>query len=86
MSRVSSSAPIQRFELWRTASKLAALAMQGKVYGVDFSDASVAASKKTNVQWITGSHFEIREGSVSQLPCGRVGSALLSFADSMWWA
>ena len=36
----------------RTVNKLAAIATQGKVYGVDYSDASVAATKKTNARWI----------------------------------
>lgn len=32
----------------RTVSKLAAIVTQGKVYGVDYSDESVAATKRTN--------------------------------------
>lgn len=52
----------------RTISKLAALATGGKVYGVDFSDASVAASIKTNANWMRKGRVEVRHGSVSQLP------------------
>jgi ubiquinone/menaquinone biosynthesis C-methylase UbiE len=52
----------------RTVSKLAAIATQGKVCGIDYSDESVAVSKKTNVRWIDLGRVEIREGSVSQLP------------------
>ncbi len=52
----------------RTVSKLAAIATQGKVYGVDYSDESVAATKRTNVRWIDLGRVEIRHGSVSQLP------------------
>jgi ubiquinone/menaquinone biosynthesis C-methylase UbiE len=36
----------------RTVSKLAAIATLGKVYGIDYSDQSVAATKRTNAQWI----------------------------------
>jgi ubiquinone/menaquinone biosynthesis C-methylase UbiE len=52
----------------RTVSKLAAIATQGKVCGIDYSDESVAVSKKTNARWIDLGRVEIREGSVSQLP------------------
>jgi ubiquinone/menaquinone biosynthesis C-methylase UbiE len=52
----------------RTVSKLAAMASEGKVYGVDHSEASVAVSRRTNKQWIERGRVEIRHGSVSQLP------------------
>jgi len=52
----------------RTVSKLAAIATQGKVYAVDYSDESVAATKRTNVRWMDLGRVEIRRGSVSQLP------------------
>jgi ubiquinone/menaquinone biosynthesis C-methylase UbiE len=52
----------------RTVSKLAALATQGHVCGIDYSDESVAVSQKTNVRWIERGRVEIRQGSVSQLP------------------
>jgi ubiquinone/menaquinone biosynthesis C-methylase UbiE len=52
----------------RTVSKLAAIATQGKVCGIDYSDESVAVSKKTNARWIDLGRVEIREGSVSRLP------------------
>jgi ubiquinone/menaquinone biosynthesis C-methylase UbiE len=52
----------------RTVSKLAAIATQGKVYGVDYSEESVAATKRTNAQWIDLGRVEVRHGSVSQLP------------------
>ncbi len=38
----------------RTVSKLAAMATQGKAYGVDYSEESVAATKKTNERAIEG--------------------------------
>jgi ubiquinone/menaquinone biosynthesis C-methylase UbiE len=52
----------------RTVSKLAAIATQGKVCGIDYSDDSVAVSKKTNARGIDLGRVEIREGSVSRLP------------------
>ena len=52
----------------RTVGKLAARAPQGKVYGLDYSEASVAASRRTNARAIAASRVEIQQGSVSQLP------------------
>ena len=51
-----------------TVNKLAALAAQGKVYGVDYSEESVAASKRKNARWIESGRVEIQHGSVSELP------------------
>ena len=52
----------------RTVGKLAAMATQGRVCGIDYSDESVAVSQKTNARWIDMGRVEIRQGSVSQLP------------------
>jgi len=52
----------------RTVGKLAGAAAEGKVYGIDFSEESVAASKRTNAGWIDMGRVEINYGSVSQLP------------------
>jgi ubiquinone/menaquinone biosynthesis C-methylase UbiE len=52
----------------RTISKLAAKATQGKVYGVDYSEESVAASRRKNAGSIGRDRVEVRQGSVSQLP------------------
>ena len=51
----------------RTVSKLAAMAAEEKVYGLDFSEASVAASKRTNALRVEINGVEIQYGSVSQL-------------------
>jgi SAM-dependent methyltransferase len=51
-----------------TVHKLAAIATEGKVYGIDFSEESVAASRGTNQQWIKMGRVEIQYGSVSHLP------------------
>lgn len=58
----------------RTISKLAVGASRGKVYGIDHSEASVAAARRTNARGIAASLLDIRQGSVSQLP----------FADDMF--
>ena len=52
----------------RTVNKLAAIAKQGKVYGVDYSEESIAFTTRTNAQWIEAGRVEIRRASVSQLP------------------
>jgi ubiquinone/menaquinone biosynthesis C-methylase UbiE len=69
----------------RTVSKLAAFAAEGKVYGVDFSDASVAASKKTNARWIAGGRVEIHKGSVSQLPFPDATFDLVTAVETHFW-
>jgi ubiquinone/menaquinone biosynthesis C-methylase UbiE len=52
----------------RTVRKLADIATDGKVYGVDHSEESVAAARRTNQQGIGMGRVEIQQGSVSHLP------------------
>jgi SAM-dependent methyltransferase len=52
----------------RTVQKLAALASNGKVYGVDYAEGSVAMSRKKNADSIKEGRVKIRQASVSQLP------------------
>lgn len=67
-------------------SKLAVIASQGKVYGVDFSTESVAVASKTNKQWIDMRRVEIREGSVSQLPFSEnVFDVVTAVETHFWW-
>jgi ubiquinone/menaquinone biosynthesis C-methylase UbiE len=70
----------------RTLSKLAKIATEGKVYGIDFSEESVAVSKKTNARWIDVGRVEVQHGSVSQLPFPD-GTFDLSTAieTHFWW-
>jgi ubiquinone/menaquinone biosynthesis C-methylase UbiE len=71
----------------RTVSKLAAIATQGKVYGIDFSEESVAATKRTNAQWIDLGRVEVRHGSVSQLPFADGMFDLVTAVEThFWWA
>jgi SAM-dependent methyltransferase len=52
----------------KTVARLAAMATEGKSYGIDYSDASVAASRRANRQAIASGRVEILSGSVSRLP------------------
>jgi SAM-dependent methyltransferase len=52
----------------RTIQKLAAIASEGKVYGIDYAAASVAAARRTNLASIEAGRVEIQHASVSRLP------------------
>lgn len=52
----------------RTLGKLARAAAEGKVYGVDHSDASLSVAGKTNAKEIAAGRVQIVSGAVSQLP------------------
>ena len=51
-----------------TVRKLVTLAPEGKVIGLDYSAASVAVSRDTNVQEIQAGRVQIEQGSVAALP------------------
>ncbi len=51
-----------------TIHKLARIAAEGQVYGLDFSEESITVSRITNKQWIEAGRVEIRHGAVSRLP------------------
>jgi ubiquinone/menaquinone biosynthesis C-methylase UbiE len=69
----------------RTVGKLAALATQGKVYGIDYSDKSVAATKRTNARSIALGRVEILHGSVSQLPFSDSMFDLVTAVETHFW-
>ncbi|HYL82679.1 MAG TPA: class I SAM-dependent methyltransferase [Candidatus Angelobacter sp.] len=69
----------------RTVSKLAAMATQGKIYGVDYSEESVAATKRTNARWIDLGRVEVRHGSVSQLPFPDGMFDLVTGVETHFW-
>jgi ubiquinone/menaquinone biosynthesis C-methylase UbiE len=52
----------------RTVRRLAALAPEGKVFGLDYSAASVAVSRDTNAREIETGRVQIEQGSVAALP------------------
>ena len=58
----------------RTIAELAKRAPAGRVFGVDYSEASVETSRDTNRDAVTAGRVEIQQGSVSKLP----------FADGMF--
>jgi ubiquinone/menaquinone biosynthesis C-methylase UbiE len=69
----------------RTVSKLAAIAKQAKVYGIDYSDESVAVTKKTNAHWIGLGRVEVQHGSVSQLPFSDSMFDLVTAVETHFW-
>jgi ubiquinone/menaquinone biosynthesis C-methylase UbiE len=52
----------------RTVDRLAAIATHGTVYGVDFSEASVAMARETNLPAIADGRVIIEQAPVSALP------------------
>jgi SAM-dependent methyltransferase len=52
----------------RTIQKMAAIATDGRVFGVDYSAGSVSASRATNARLIREGRVEVQEASVAQLP------------------
>jgi len=52
----------------RTIQKMAAIATEGMLYGIDYAEGSVAASRGKNAQLIREGRVEILKASVSQLP------------------
>jgi len=52
----------------KTIERLLGRAPDGKVYGIDYSAASVAVSRETNASAIADGRVDVRHGSVSGLP------------------
>ena len=52
----------------RTIDRLASIATTGKVFGVDYSEDSVATARETNARWIEQGRVDIQLGTVSRLP------------------
>jgi SAM-dependent methyltransferase len=69
----------------RTISKLAAVASEGKVFGVDHSAASVAFARKLNQVPIANGRVEIQEASVLQLPFGDNSFDLVTAVETHFW-
>jgi SAM-dependent methyltransferase len=69
----------------RTVRKLAAAAREGKVYGIDYAEASVAAAERTNRQFIALGRVEIRQASVSNLPFGDNTFDLVTAVETHFW-
>jgi len=69
----------------RTIGKLAASSPQSKVFGVDYSEASVAASTKLNSDLIARGRAEIHHGSVSRLPFPNDTFDLVTAVETHFW-
>jgi ubiquinone/menaquinone biosynthesis C-methylase UbiE len=69
----------------RTVSKLAAMAAQGKVCGIDHSAESVAMALRTNKQWIDMARVEVREASVSRLPFSDDAFDVITAVETHFW-
>jgi len=70
----------------RTVSKLAAIATQGKVYGIDHSKESVTTATRTNKHWIDIARVVVREASVSRLPfADGVFDVTTAVETHFWW-
>ena len=69
----------------RTVSKLAAMASEGKVFGIDYSPDAVGVARKVNKEWIDKGRVEIREASVSQLPFADDTFDLITGVETHFW-
>jgi ubiquinone/menaquinone biosynthesis C-methylase UbiE len=69
----------------RTIDKLATAATQGKVYGIDYSQEAVAATKRTNAGRINMGRVEVQQGSVSQLPFPDNMFDLVTAVETHFW-
>jgi ubiquinone/menaquinone biosynthesis C-methylase UbiE len=69
----------------RTIAKLAAMAPAGKIYGIDFSTESVAASKRVNAELIRAGRVDIQGASVSHLPFPDNRFDLITAIETHFW-
>lgn len=69
----------------RTVNKLATIAGDGKVCGIDYSQASVAFARKVNRQLIEHGRVAISEGSASQMPYPDNTFDLVTAVETHFW-
>jgi ubiquinone/menaquinone biosynthesis C-methylase UbiE len=69
----------------RTLQKLAALAPQGKVCGVDHAKGSVAASRAKNRESIAAGMMTVEQASVSQLPFAENAFDLVTAIETQYY-
>ncbi|MGB9067813.1 MAG: class I SAM-dependent methyltransferase [Candidatus Acidiferrales bacterium] len=69
----------------RTISKLAAMAAQGKVHGIDHSEESVAASRRYNAQAIRAGRVEIHQADVGKLSFPDNTFDLVTGVETHFW-
>jgi ubiquinone/menaquinone biosynthesis C-methylase UbiE len=69
-----------------TVAKLAAMANEGKIYGLDFSDVSLAIARKRNAELIARGRVEIHEGTVSDMPFNNeMFDLVIAVETHFWW-
>ncbi len=70
----------------RTIARLAAMASRGHVFGIDYSEQSVAATKRRNAREITAGRVDVQLASVSQLPFGDATFDVVTAVEThIWW-
>jgi SAM-dependent methyltransferase len=69
----------------RTVQKLAAMATEGAVYGVDYAKGSVAASRVKNASAIQAGRVAIAQGTVSRLPFADGSFDLVSAVETQYY-
>jgi SAM-dependent methyltransferase len=69
----------------RTVTKLAAAAGKGTISGIDYSEESVAAARRTNRRLIDLGRVEIRQASVSALPFADDTFDLVTAVETHFW-
>ena len=69
----------------RTIQKLATIASEGSVRGVDYASGSVAVSRRKNAQLIKRGVVEVREASVSQLPFADCSFDLATAVETQYY-
>ncbi len=69
----------------RTVSKLAAMAAQGKVHGIDYSEESVAASRRYNAQAVRVGRVEIHLADIGKLPFADNTFDLVTGVETHFW-
>lgn len=69
----------------RTIQKLAAVATQGHVSGVDYSEASVAEARAVNQAEITAGRVDVQQASVSRLPFSDAAFDLVTAVETHYY-
>ena len=69
----------------RTISKLAARATAGKVHGIDYSEASVAASRRYNAKSTHAGRVQIQQADVASLPFPAGTFDLVTAVETHFW-
>jgi ubiquinone/menaquinone biosynthesis C-methylase UbiE len=69
----------------RTIAKLAAAAPKGRVFGIDYSDESVAAARRLNRQEIQTERIAIERASVADLPFADGTFDLVTAVETHFW-